>query len=200
MTTIHMAVRGAAATTTLRPNITHTVRPFLGTVSVESRRLPHGGDWMDREYAFRVSLGVAGERVSSGKRLLQLRRRLNQPGLSREGRVRPRRKVVLYARTFHGEDVAPIFDRLKEEADRQGWHAERVIHDQAPLGHGAHAVPEHWPGWRSVRHLISAGLADGVLVPDRSHISSNDAAYTSELEFVAECLGFTALLVPEAEP
>ncbi|MFE5970289.1 hypothetical protein [Streptomyces sp. NPDC056463] len=155
---------------------------------------------MDREYAFRTMLGVAGERVPSGKRLLQLRRRLNQPGLTREGKARPCRKVVLYARTFHGEDVTPIFDRLKAEADRHGWPTDRWIHDQAESGHGAHAVPEHWPGWRDVRHLISTGLADGVLVPDRTHISSNDAAYTGELEFVAECLGFTALLVPEAEP
>ncbi|MFD6343609.1 hypothetical protein ACFWF9_02640 [Streptomyces roseolus] len=134
------------------------------------------------------------------RRLFLLRQRLNSSNLNRERNARKARKIALYVRTVQGEDVAPIFDSLQREADRRQWRVARMFHDQAELDPAAHPVPEHWPGWRAVRDLIGSGQLDGVLVPDRTHISTNTAAYVNELEAISDRQGFTVLLVREADP
>ncbi|MEU3401804.1 hypothetical protein [Streptomyces filamentosus] len=155
---------------------------------------------MDKEYADRALWGGTGRRLPVGRRLFLLRQRLNTLSFTRERKARPERAVALYVRTVRGEDVTPIFDSLQREAGRRHWHVARRFHDQAELEPGAHPVPEHWPGWRAVRDLIRRGQLDGVLVPDRTHISTNLAAYTAELKEIAELQGFTELLVREADP
>ncbi|MFB7424734.1 hypothetical protein ACFC0K_15825 [Streptomyces hydrogenans] len=157
-------------------------------------------DWMDKEYADRTLWGGAGRRLPAGQRLFLLRQRLNSFGLTRERNIRPDRAIALYVRTVRGEDVTPIFETLKREAGRRHWRVARMFHDQAELDPAAHPVPEHWPGWRAVRDLIGRGQLDGVLVPDRTHISTNTAAYVNELKAIAERQGFTALLLRETDP
>ncbi|WP_328485946.1 hypothetical protein [Streptomyces zaomyceticus] len=143
---------------------------------------------------------VRSEGQLAGRHLHQLRRRLNHSGLARaaEGTRAPR--VALYVRTFHGEDPAPVFAQLRNEAARRGWAVSRMFHDQLPFGQNANALPDEWPGWVAVRDQIKTGYADGVLVENRHHISSDAPSYITELEYIGHRTCFTWLLHPESDP
>ncbi|MFE6066672.1 hypothetical protein [Streptomyces sp. NPDC056525] len=149
---------------------------------------------------YRSVVRSKGSAPPVGRRLHQLRRRLNHNGLTRaaEGTRAPR--VVLYVRTFHGEDPSPVFSQLREEAARKGWAVTHLHHDQLPFGQNPNVPPDEWPGWVAARDQIKRGFADGVLVPNRHHISSDVPAYIHELEYIGYRSGFTWLLASESDP
>ncbi|MCZ0981823.1 hypothetical protein O1L60_30915 [Streptomyces diastatochromogenes] len=135
-----------------------------------------------------------------GRHLHQLRRSLNHAGLIRasEGTRSPR--VVLYVRTFHGEDPEPLFSQLRQEAAKKNWLVAREHHDQLPFGQKSNMPPMQWPGWVATRDQIRSGFAEGVLVLNRHHISSDVTAYTQELEYIGHRNCFTWLLHSESDP
>ncbi|GHG06558.1 hypothetical protein ACFFSH_24620 [Streptomyces filamentosus] len=135
-----------------------------------------------------------------GRPLHQLRRRLNHNGLTRAAEGTRAARVVLYVRTFHGEDPGPVFSQLQDIAARKGWAVAYLHHDQLPFGGNPNVPPDEWPGWVAAKNQIKGGFADGVLVPNRHHISTDVAAYIRELEFVGYRNGFTWLLASESEP
>ncbi|MFJ2785643.1 MULTISPECIES: hypothetical protein [unclassified Streptomyces] len=130
----------------------------------------------------------------SAEELLRLQRRRKQcnQAVLADAPAR-RRRLALYVRTMPGVDPESWFEPLRLEAARQGWKVGHEIHDDCgPL------APQQSPGWLRARKLQHEGYVDGVLIPDRSHISQDPAEYETELRFACERLCVTALLRPEA--
>ncbi|MDT0459163.1 hypothetical protein RM550_26180 [Streptomyces sp. DSM 41527] len=148
---------------------------------------------MDRDNEY-LSYGAPRTSVAPELRLKKLRDRLNEPVFAYRPTARPRR-VISYVRTRAGEDPTRLFEQLDREAARRGWHVGHRLHDD----NGA-AAPQQSPDWLRARRLMHEGFADGVLAPDRDHISRDDDQYQAELAFVADSQCFTALVVPEAAP
>ncbi|GEB60150.1 hypothetical protein GCM10017674_76330 [Streptomyces gardneri] len=171
-------------------------RSLKGALACGATRSLTGGEYE----TYRSFVRSQGSAPPAGRRLLQLRRRLNHNGLTRaaEGTRAPR--VVLYVRTFHGEDPGPVFSQLREVTARKGWAVTHLHHDQLPFGQNPNVPPDEWPGWVAARDQIKRGFADGVLVPNRHHISSNATAYIQELEYIGYRNGFTWLLASESDP
>ncbi|MFE6186511.1 hypothetical protein ACFQ6U_19010 [Streptomyces sp. NPDC056465] len=162
-----------------------------------TRHTPGSTDWMDSDNGSRRRYSRTGlsSSVSPNLRLQRLRSGLNQEVFAHVSRVRPTRRVTLYARTQPGQDPEPLFAGLRAEAALHGWQVGQEIFDD-----GGHQVPQQSSEWLRVRKLCHEGLADGVLVRDRMQISADDFLYENEIRFLHARQCFTALQIPEAAP
>ncbi|MBK3560408.1 hypothetical protein JHN55_28550 [Streptomyces sp. MBT56] len=98
---------------------------------------------------------------------------------------------------------------LQAEADQLGYAIAARLHDVAvPLtttyfpasraSQGVYTPPWDRPGWREAERQLREGLADGVLVLDRHHISSDDDEYHAVIKHLGEhCRAFLHLVISE---
>ncbi|QDY77423.1 hypothetical protein [Streptomyces qinzhouensis] len=135
---------------------------------------------------------LTGAAALVAQHLTRRRTALNQAVFLRPLSTRMPR-VISYVRTTPGTDPDPVFTRLRGFARLHDWHVGHELYDTAG------DTPQESIAWQRARRLMHEGFADGVVVPDRSHISGDDRAYLAEIEFVGERQCFTALLVPESE-
>ncbi|MFB7234889.1 hypothetical protein ACFCXK_08930 [Streptomyces sp. NPDC056269] len=162
-----------------------------------TRHEPGSTDWMDRDNELERHYSRTGlpSSVSPSLRLQRLRSGLNQEVFDHVSRVRPTRRVTLYARVLPGQDPEPLFVGLRAEAALRGWQVGKEIFDDT-----GHRAPQQSPEWMRVRKLCHEGLADGVLAHDRMQISTDDSLYEDEIRFLHSRQCFTALQIPEAAP
>ncbi|MEU3240597.1 hypothetical protein ACFYNH_26655 [Streptomyces anthocyanicus] len=98
---------------------------------------------------------------------------------------------------------------LQAEADQLGYAIAARLHDVAvpvsttylpasSASQGVYTPPWDRPGWREAERQLREGLADGVIVLDRHHISSNDDEYHVVIKHLGEhCRAFLHLVISE---
>ncbi|MFB8140189.1 hypothetical protein [Streptomyces parvus] len=98
---------------------------------------------------------------------------------------------------------------LQAEAEQRGYAIAARLHDVAvPVtttyfpascaSGGVYTPPWDRPGWREAERQLREGLADGVIVLDRYHISSDDDEYHAVIKHLGEhCRAFLHLVISE---
>ncbi|MEU9200445.1 hypothetical protein ACLQ2N_02020 [Streptomyces sp. DT224] len=98
---------------------------------------------------------------------------------------------------------------LQAEADQLGYAIAARLHDAAvpvtttyfpasSASQGVYTPPWDRPGWLEAERQLREGLADGVIVLDRHHISSDDDEYHAVIKHLGEhCQAFLHLVISE---